>query len=165
MKAENLLLVERAMRFMPWTVQPSDSVAHARALLDEHRINHLPVLSNRKLVGVVNARDLQPARFSAKRRGIERALKMHPDRVAVASVMTTDVHTATPKDKLSDAAKLMVRKHVGALPVVEEAHLRGIITRSDVIGAWLALGTHTTVKPAKLQDRRTWIRVRYRRAQ
>ena len=38
---------------------------------------------------------------------------------------------------------------------MEEAHLRGIITRSDIIGALLALGTHTTVKPAKFQDRRT----------
>ncbi len=45
MKAETPLLVERMMKFMPWTVQPSDSVAHARALLDEHRINHLPVLA------------------------------------------------------------------------------------------------------------------------
>lgn len=35
MKAENLLLVKRAMKVMPWTVQPSDSVAHARAILDE----------------------------------------------------------------------------------------------------------------------------------
>ena len=83
MKAENLLLVERAMKFMPWTVQPSDSVAHARALLDEHRINHLPVLSKGKLVGVVNARDLQPEQDSLRSAaGSSAHLRCIPDRVS-----------------------------------------------------------------------------------
>jgi CBS domain-containing protein len=66
MKAQNLLLVERAMKFMPWTVQPSDSVAHARALLDEHRINHLPMLLKGKLVGVVSTRDLEERKLTSK---------------------------------------------------------------------------------------------------
>ncbi len=36
MKVEKPGLVGRAMKFRPWTVQPSGSVAHARALLDEY---------------------------------------------------------------------------------------------------------------------------------
>jgi hypothetical protein len=51
-------LVERKMTFTPRTVAPSDSVAHARALLDEYRISHLPVLARGKLVGMVTVRDL-----------------------------------------------------------------------------------------------------------
>jgi acetoin utilization protein AcuB len=135
MKAENQLLVERTMKFMPWTVQPSDSVAHARALLDEHRINHLPVLSKGQLVGIVSNRDLQASKLPRKAPAIKRALKTRPDRVRVASVMTTNVRIAKPSDTLTDAADLMLREHVGALPVMEQAHLRGIITRSDIIGA------------------------------
>jgi CBS domain-containing protein len=86
MKPENLLLVERVMKFMPWTVQPSDSVAHARALLADERINHLLVLSKGKLVGVVSARDLQ-ATSRSNARAIKRALETHPDHVRVASDM------------------------------------------------------------------------------
>src|ERR1700687_5240653 len=97
MKAEKLLLVERVMKFMPWTVQPSESVAHARALLDEQRITHHPVLSKGKLVGVVSARDLQANSRRRKAHAIKCALETHPDRVKVASVMTTTVHTARPK--------------------------------------------------------------------
>jgi CBS domain-containing protein len=67
MKAQNLLLVERVMKFMPWTVQPSDSVAHARALLDDQRINNLPVISKGKLVGVVSARICRRARCRPRR--------------------------------------------------------------------------------------------------
>jgi CBS domain-containing protein len=66
--------------------------------------------------------------------------------------MTTNVCIAKPSDTLADAADLMLREHVGALPVVEETHLRGIITRSDIIGASLALAKHTR-KPVKVQDR------------
>jgi len=40
MKTRQPSLVERRMSFMPYTVEPSDSVAHARALLDERRIKH-----------------------------------------------------------------------------------------------------------------------------
>jgi acetoin utilization protein AcuB len=164
MKAENQLLVERTMKFMPWTVQPSDSVAHARALLDEHRINHLPVLLKGNLVGIVSTRDLQASKLP-RAHAIKRALETRPDRVRVASVMTTNVHVARPSDMLGDAADLMRRKHVGALPVVEEGQLRGIITRSDIIGALPALGAHTTTTPPRLQEPRTRIRAGYHRTQ
>jgi CBS domain-containing protein len=80
MKAENLLLVERVMKFMPWTVQPSDSVAHARALLDHQRIDHLPDLLKGKLVRVVSARDLHASSRWRNARAIKCALETHPDR-------------------------------------------------------------------------------------
>jgi len=90
--------------------------------------------------------------------------------------MTADVHIATPSDTLGHAAGIMRREHVGAppaveeahlraiIPAVEEAHLRAIITRSDIIAAFLALGTRNTMKPAELQGRRACTRTPYRRA-
>jgi len=164
MKVDNLLLVKRAMKFMPWTVQPSDSVAHARTLLDEYRITHLPVLLKGQLVGIVSTRDLHASKLSRSVPAIKRVLETRPDRVTVASVMTTNVHIATPSDTLGHAASIMRREHVGALPVVEEAHLRGIITRSDIIAAFLALGAGNTMKHADSRDRRAFIRTPYRRA-
>ena len=164
MKAENLLLVERVMKFMPWTVQPSDSVAHARALLDEHRINHLPVLLKGNLVGIVSTRDLQASKLSRKAPAIGRALETRPDRVRVASVMTTNVHIARPSDTLGDAADLMRRKHVGALPVVEEGQLRGIITRSDVIGL-VSSGDEHHNETRRVRTGWKWTRPGYHRTQ
>jgi acetoin utilization protein AcuB len=134
MNAENLLLVERTMKLMPRTVQSSDSVAHARALLDEYGINHLPVLLKGNLVGIVTTRDLQASKVSPKAPAIKRALETRPDRVRVASVMTTKVYIARPSDTVEDAADVMRRKRVGALPVIEHGRLRGIISRSDIIG-------------------------------
>ena len=104
------------------------------------------------LVGIVSTRDLQGSKLPRKEPAIKRALETRPDRVRVASAMTTNVRTAEPSDTVADAADLMLREHVGALAVMEEAHLRGIITRSDIIGASVALGTHNRMRPAKVQD-------------
>jgi CBS domain-containing protein len=126
-------LVERRMRFMPCTVEPSDSVAHARARLGERRIKHLPVISNERLVGIVGAHDLEAPAFSGRHSRLAKALELHPDRVKINSVMTTDVRTVTPSDNLAYAAQLMQRKHIGALPVLEYGRLAGIISRSDLL--------------------------------
>jgi CBS domain-containing protein len=94
-------LVERRMRLMPCTVEPSDSVAHARALLDERRIKHLPVMSNERLVGIISAHDLEARSFSGRNSRLAKALETHPDRVRINSVMTTEVQTVTPSDNLA----------------------------------------------------------------
>jgi CBS domain-containing protein len=126
------LPVERCMRFMPCTVQPSDSVAHARALLEERHITHLPVVSKERLVGIVSTHDLRAHALSSKHRALAKALEVHPDRVKVNSVMTAEVRTVTPSDNLEHAAELMLREHIGALPVVEQGRLAGIINRTDL---------------------------------
>jgi CBS domain-containing protein len=126
-------LVERRMRFMPCTVEPSDSVAHARALLDERRIRHLPVVSNERLVGIVSAHDLEARTFSRRRSALAKALETHPDCVRISSVMTAEVRTVTPSDNLVYAAQLMRRKHMSALPVLERGRLAGIISWSDLL--------------------------------
>src|SRR5215469_16296333 len=96
-------LVERRMRFMPCTVQPSDSVAHARALLNERRIKHLLVLSRERLVGIVSAHDLETRATPRRHCRLAKALEGNPHRVRINSVMTADVRTVTPSDNLAYA--------------------------------------------------------------
>jgi CBS domain-containing membrane protein len=100
MNVEQPFLVERRMRFMPCTVEPSDSVAHARALLDEHRIKHLPVIFKERLVGIVTSHGLTARALSGRHPKLAKSLEMHPDRVRVNSVMTTGVRTVKPTDNL-----------------------------------------------------------------
>jgi acetoin utilization protein AcuB len=134
MNAAQLFLVERRMRFMPCTVAPSDSVAHARALLEELRVNHLPVIFKERVVGIVTTRDLTVGALSRKRSKLAESLKMHPDRVKVKSVMTTEVRTVEPSDNLGHAMQLMQLAHIGALPVIEHGRLVGTISWSDLVG-------------------------------
>jgi acetoin utilization protein AcuB len=126
------------MRFIPSTVDASDSVAHARALIEEHRINLLPVLSGNRLVGIVTDRSLRkPAGSSCKR--LDRIVRRNPDRVRVKSIMRADAPITTPADTLWTAAKLMRRERIKALPVVEDGQLRGVVSFRDIRAALLAV--------------------------
>src|SRR5579862_8225452 len=125
-------LVERRMTFTPGTVAPSDSVAHARALLDEYGISHLPVLDHGRLIGMLTARDLGGRPGARLSRKIARALLWSPQGVAVRKVMRTGVYTVKPSDSLRQAARLMTRGRIRALPVVEQGKLRGIISSIDL---------------------------------
>lgn len=126
------------------SVKPLDSVAHARALLEEHRINQLPVVVDGRLVGIVTDRDLRDATTVVKaataEAGSVEAAETTADRISVETVMTANVLTLKPSDSLENAAELMRRERVGAVPIVEKGHLRGIITRSDILDAFVAAG-------------------------
>jgi CBS domain-containing protein len=50
----------------------------------------------------------------------------------VAHVMTLEVVTARPGEPVHEAARRMAKHGVGALPVVEGAHVVGILTASDL---------------------------------
>ncbi len=132
--------IRRLMKIPVHTVKPRDTVARARALIEEYRINQLPVV-NRSLVGIVTDRDLRDAR-SAVASAAEAATRAHlrappADKITVESVMTTNVLTLTPEHTVADAARLMRRERKGAIPIVEHNALAGIITRSDILDAFI----------------------------
>jgi acetoin utilization protein AcuB len=139
------LRIEQLMKLAIHSVKPHDSVAHARAILEEHRINQLPVVVNRKLVGIVTDRDLRDApsavEVSAEAAGAlpRAAAPPLPDRISVEAVMTTNVLTLSPADSMEDAARLMRRERIGAVPIVDNGALVGILTRSDILDAFVVL--------------------------
>ncbi|MFZ0890423.1 MAG: CBS domain-containing protein [Candidatus Binataceae bacterium] len=139
--------VEDWMKLPIHVVKPRDTVAHARALLEEHRINQLPVAVNGRLVGIVTDRDLRDApravevsAAAATRR--REGVPPSPTEIPVEAVMSDAVLMIGPHAGLEEAALLMRRQRVGALPIVENGRLVGILTRSDILDAFVALASH-----------------------
>lgn len=137
------MLIERFMKLAVHTVKPRDSVAHARALLEEHRINQLPVVVNGRLVGIVTDRDLRDASravaIASAETGVPGRAETDPDRITVETVMSSIVIKLGPKDTVEEAARVMRRERIGAVPIAEHGALRGIITRNDVLGIFLEM--------------------------
>jgi CBS domain-containing protein len=135
------VLIENWMTRRVRSVKPLDSIEHARQLMEDHRINQLPVVVDGRLVGIItdrNLRDAYPSVFeSSERRHQVRAAD--PSKITVDMVMTADVMTFGPKDSLVDAARLMRRERIGAIPIVEGGRLVGVLTRSDVLEAFMAM--------------------------
>jgi CBS domain-containing protein len=134
------------------TVKPRDSVAHARSLLERHRINQLPVIVDGALVGIVTDRDLRNASPSAAEMaaadiGRMPAGMVDPSQVAVESVMTEKVFSLGPEDSVEDAVRVMRRERFGAIPVVEHNRLVGVLTRSDVLDAFMCMALGAEAGP------------------
>ena len=53
--------------------------------------------------------------------------------VAVKEAMSEAVHTTTPDVPLAEAARVMIERKIGCLPVVEGEKLVGILTETDVV--------------------------------
>src|SRR5262245_5373207 len=120
------------------TVKPHDTVRHARELLDKHRINQLPVVVNNKLVGIVTDRDIRDAYPSSVQFLWSKDIDDFADTCTIEEVMTYDVIAVDLHTSLREAAQRLRRRRFGALPVVDQEKLVGIITRTDLLDALLA---------------------------
>ena len=130
--------VEDRMSGLPLTVRWDAPLIEAVRLMKEGRIRHLPVLDGgRRLVGIVTDRDLRQVvldprlqeRFGA---GLADAL----EGLTVRDIMTWAVITVRPETEIRDAARLLHQRKIGALPVVKNGRLVGILTETDVIRAF-----------------------------
>ena len=130
------MLVGKRMTRNPKTVSPDDPLSLAAGILREHRFHHLPVVEGRRLVGILSDADLRNASFSA----MPAEGKRGPagDR-SVREVMRTEVWSVTPDDSVEDALLILTREKFGALPVLSGDRLVGIITRADLLNAFVDL--------------------------
>jgi acetoin utilization protein AcuB len=105
------------------TVRPDDDVKTVREVLRRRGIRHLPVIAAERLIGIVSDRDVRGADPGA----------------LVESVMTPTPITTTPATPVEQAAARLCDRKIGALPVVEDGRVVGIITESDLLTALVEL--------------------------
>lgn len=133
------MLVKKRMTHDPVVVSPRHSLADALRLTRERRIRHVPVVDEGVLVGIVSDRDVRLAMPSPlSEPDAERVAFL--ERTPISAVMKRDVDSIGPLDTVEDAAKLMRRRRIGALPVID-AHGRvlGILSESDVLDAFVEI--------------------------
>jgi len=132
------------------TVRPDTPVVEAARLMARRRISGLPVVDEEgRLVGIVTEADLL-----LKEAGpgglpllafhaappppeVQPLLRRYEGRV-VADVMTQEVVTAQEDTPLHQVAALMARKNVNRVPIVRGRQVVGIVSRNDVLKAFLA---------------------------
>ena len=130
-----VMLVKERMNPRFITIGPDASLAEARALLDQHRIRHLPVVEDGNPVGIITDRDIRSA-----------APASSLGQVKVGEAMTKNLIMVTPDTQVQEAAKLMVTHRIGGLPVQKEGKLVGIITETDLLNALVETMDHATME-------------------
>lgn len=130
------MFVGKRMTRNPKTVSPDDPLARAARILREHGFHHLPVVEEGRLVGILSDTDLRNAFLAATPE--ESAGVPAGDR-PVRAVMRSEVWSLTPGDSLEDALLILSREKFGALPVLEGDRLVGILTRVDLLNAFVEI--------------------------
>lgn len=127
------------------SVPPGTTLPEALTLMREKHIRRLPVVDEGRLVGIVTYGDLREAGPSDAT-----GLSIHEigyllQRLGVEKLMTRKPITVHPDTALTEAARLMLQHKIGALPVLRDGQLVGIITESDIFRAFMRLLDNETV--------------------
>ncbi|MES1191740.1 MAG: CBS domain-containing protein [Steroidobacter sp.] len=136
------------------TTTPDTSVTGMARIMSEQRIRRLPVLESTdphsKLLGLVSSHDVvhafppdvNPLSFMGRHRNTQPLPQIS---LTAADIMTRNPLTTTPDAPIEEVARLMRERKVGALPVLRHDTLVGLITESDVFGAFINIfdpGSH-----------------------
>ncbi len=134
-----MLTVADIMTPRPITVSPSTALREVIGLMKSHGCRQLPVMEGERLVGIVTDRDVRLAMNSPltlhERIEDETLLRS----VTAGDCMTPDPMTIEASASAAAAADLMKTYKFGALPVLEQGKLVGIVTVSDLLASYIKL--------------------------
>jgi acetoin utilization protein AcuB len=120
--------IKRRMAQQVITINPGATVLDAMNLMHQSAVGHLPVLQGNTFVGFVSESDLR-----------QMLLLPGGNEILIEEVMNKQPATIGPEENLEEAAKLIYHYKLDALPVLDNGHLVGIITVSDILAAFIEI--------------------------
>lgn len=129
-----MLTVKDLMTPNPDTIAPEATLGAAIALMNHFDDRQLPVVDQfGKLVGMITERDIRLA-VNSPLLSEDSTLRIRLlERFLVEDCMTRQVVVVPPEMPLPEAAKILAARRFGALPVVVEDELVGILSVTDVL--------------------------------
>ena len=117
-----MMSINEIMTVNPITLGPNATLDEAGSLMREHRIRHVPIVGeDKELLGLITQRDLLAV-------GSDQT-----DSNGVHEIMRRKVYTVSEESDMRSAALMMQEYKIGALPVLRDEKLVGIITDSDYV--------------------------------
>ena len=128
------LTVGDVMTADPLTLEPEENLIRALEVMRMRGIRRIPVVLAGMLVGLLAEGDLkraQPSTLSESQEDFNRVM----EQTQISRIMIQNPVTTTVRTPLLEAAKVLHAMKYGALPVVEDGRVVGILTDNDLIGA------------------------------
>ncbi|MCL2141716.1 MAG: homocysteine biosynthesis protein [Methanimicrococcus sp.] len=102
------------------TVEKTESYVEAAKKMKKNQRNHIPVVSEKRLVGIITSWDISKAVAEGKIETVEKC-------------MTKNVITCTPEETIDIVAKRLADHHISAIPVIDEnQNVVGILTSEHI---------------------------------
>lgn len=136
------MLVQDIMTQQVVAIDPDTPIGDVYALMRQRDIRHFPIVNDQGgkavLVGIVSDRDI---------RLVGSELPQAPRGVTlkdpISKLMSSPVITTHPTDPVEESAKVLRREKIGAMPVIDEDELVGIVTGMDFLEALVRMtGVH-----------------------
>jgi CBS domain-containing protein len=132
-RSEANISVRNYMARHPQVLGLNDTLDLAEDIMTMGRIRHLPVLNEGELVGIVSQRDMFRSAAATALGFTVDTQEALIKTIRIKKVMTENVVTISPDETVKEAARVMIDKKIGCLPVVEGRKLVGIITETDIL--------------------------------
>jgi len=104
-------------------IRADATVKEAVEMMNKHGIGCLIAIKNGKPIGIMTERDI-----------LKRVIpeSKNPEKAQVSEVMSTPLIVGGPDMYVEDAARLMFKKNIKKLPIMENGKLVGLLTLSDI---------------------------------
>jgi acetoin utilization protein AcuB len=117
------------------TVHMDDTIQRIQEIFEESHFHHVLVTDGGKVVGVISDRDLlkhlSPFAGNAL---MERKQDLNLLKRKVHQIMNRKPVVASPDMSVSDATELLLREHIGCLPIVTpDRRVCGVVTWRDLL--------------------------------
>jgi CBS domain-containing protein len=129
--------VEDVMSTALRVTAPDATIGEVTRDMTKHRFRRLPVVSDDVLFGIITTTDIiryfgDRKIFSRMETGDVKEVMTLP----VRNLISGNLFTTIPGRNINDVARDMVGRGVGALPVIENARLIGLVTEFDLVRAF-----------------------------
>lgn len=128
--------VRNAMTSSLLVQQPDCPLSMVTKVMTSHQFRRLPIVKNDVLFGIITATDI--VRYIGSGKVFESLITGHETDVMslpVRDLINGNLYTIDPDQSITDAARQMLEKGVGALPVIENTRLVGLVTEFDLVRA------------------------------
>ena len=109
-----------------FTVPKTMQLDEVAKIMLEKGIGSLPIVDDDKMIGIVSKADF-----------VTLAVGIAFDKITVKEIMSNNLITVSPSERLVHARRQMIEFKVGRLPVVEEGKLVGMLTSKDLMRAFI----------------------------
>jgi acetoin utilization protein AcuB len=135
--AEQQVGIASMMQTQVITATPAMALAEVQRMMRNHNIRHVPVVSGKRLVGMITDRDIREALPSPATTLTHGEIAYQMETTPLKTCMTTDVVWIAPAMTMGDAARVLLQHTFGCLPVVDHGALVGVVTAIDCLRAFL----------------------------
>lgn len=133
-----MLVVADIMTKDPAVASPDTPLGDVIRSMKQCNCRHIPIVENGQLVGIITDRDIRLAMHSpltSHRKSDDQEML---DRLPVRDCMTPSPLTVEVNDSVVVAAQRLLDYRFGALPVLDNDRLVGIVTTTDILKSYIA---------------------------